>query len=66
MRILAIVSILLLVGCHRGKKRYMSVDDGIVLDKKSGEVFQIDAEKEPHFRYIGNLKDFQKSLEGGK
>jgi len=63
MKYLLIFSILLIVGCNKRRGKFIAIDDGLVLDKKSGQVFQIDPEKEPVFRYIGNLKDFQRSLE---
>lgn len=49
----------LLVGCHH-RAHYLALDDGLVLDKNTGDVFEVKADKTPPFIYVGNLNDFRK------
>lgn len=51
--------LVLLFGCHQ-RAHYVALDDGLVLDKKSGDVFEIKPELNPPFKHIGNLNNFRK------
>jgi len=48
----------ILVGCH-GRTRYLAIDDGMVMDKKSGDVFEVKPDQKPPFKYVGNLNEFR-------
>ena len=50
--------LLLLGGCH-SKPQYLAIDDGMVMDKRSGDIFEIRPDKKPPFKYIGNLNEFR-------
>ena len=52
-------TLILLIGCYH-KANYIALDDGLVLDKTSGDVFEIKPELNPPFKHIGNLNKFRK------
>lgn len=53
------LSLILLMGCHR-KAHYLALDDGLILEKKSGDVFEVKPDQTPPFKYVGNINEFRK------
>ncbi len=54
-------TLFLLMSCHQ-RANYLAIDDGMILDKKTGDIFEVKPERNPPIKYVGNLKEFRKDL----
>jgi hypothetical protein len=62
MKIYSLIILFALMGCHRLRPEYISLKDGLVFDKKSGDVFEVKADRSPPFKYVGNLEEFREEI----